>query len=749
MATNPNPQTPIPQLSRSVSITVSGRVMPSSSVSVDDTKILNQIQASHAHDTRKVDVKPILDVIEDIFHRAKPTTLADLIVDGAHDLSDVLEAKMGGVTAGPNGNMLGALAATIQKVCCEFTCKCAGGDGHASTMAILNMLGNYSWDAKVVIALAAFAVTYGELWLVMLLSDTNPLARSIAVLKQTPEISEIKGVLKPQFKPLNDLIKVMVDVAKSLIEFRLLPSKYISPDDVLLATSFNQIAITTYWTIRSVVAAGAQIATSFGIGGTTSATEAWDLSSLAHKETSLHDHLVQRLRICYEFIEEKKREEAFNNLVLLFKTPQKDNVRVLKSLIYAREDTQPLVQIITRKRVGNILSPIIEYIHDPFHHDYHHGIKQVHFDVLRGKTVLLLISDLDLIDEELIVLDKMYKEAKKGKNGLEYEIVWLPVVDRTITWAKEHETKFKELQYKMSWYTLFHPSLLDVASIRFIKEVWGFAKKPVIVSLDSAGKVVSENALHMILIWGNSAYPFTTIKEEELWKKQIWRLDFVVDAIHPEFPKWISQGDIHICLFGGENIEWIRKFTTSMKEHSSKIGIKIELVYVGKHNAKEVVKKIMEVVNSEKLAHTLPDLTQVWYFWTRLESMLYSKMHHGKNLENDTIVKEVMSVLSFDGGDQGWGCIGSGSKTEIVKGKGEVILSCFSRNKEWEERHKKVGFLAAFFEFIQTEFKQSSHHCNRLVLPSIEGAGVPKVVTCADCGRPMEKYILYRCCTGY
>lgn len=722
MATNPNPQTPLPQLSRSFSITVSSRVV-ASSVSADDTKILKQIQASHAHDAREVDVKPILDVIEDIFHRAKPTTLADLIVDGAQDLSEVLEAKMGGAAAGPKGNMLDTLAATIQKVCCEFTCKCAGGDAHTSTMAILNMLGNYSWDAKVVIALAAFAVTYGELWLVMLLSDTNPLARSIAVLKQTPEISEIKGVLEPQFAPLNDLIKVMVDVAKSLIEFRLLPSKYISPDDVPLATSVNQIAITTYWTIRSVVAAGAQIATNFGIGGTTSATEAWDLSSLTHKETSLHDHLVQRLHICYEFIEEKKREEAFNNLALLFKTPQKDNVRILKSLIYAREDIQPLVEIISRK--------------------------QVHIDVLRGKTVLLLISDLDLIDEELIVLDKMYKEAKKGKNGLEYEIVWLPVVDRTITWTKEHETKFKELQYKMSWYTLFHPSLLDVASIRFIKEVWGFAKKLVIVSLDSAGKMVSENALHMILIWGNSAYPFTTIKEEELWKKQTWRLDFVVDAIHPEFPKWISQGDTNICLFGGENIEWIRNFITSMNEHSSKIGIKIELVYVGKHNAEEAVKKIMEVINSEKLAHTLPDLTQVWYFWTRLESMLYSKMHHGKNVENDTIVKEVMSVLSFDGGDQGWGFIGSGSKTEIVKAKGEVILSYFSRNKEWEERHKKVGFLAAFFEFIQSEFKTSSHHCNRLVLPSIEGAGVPKVVACADCGRPMEKYILYRCCTGY
>ena len=160
------------------------------------------------------------------------------------------------------------------------------------------------------------------------------------------------------------------------------------------------------------------------------------------------------------------------------------------------------------------------------------------------------------------------------------------------------------------------------------------------------------------------------------------------------------------------------------------------------------MKKIMEVINSEKLVHTLPDLTQVWYFWTRLESMLYSKMHHCENAENDTIVKEVMSVLSFDGGDQGWVFIGSGSKTATVKGKGKVILSCFSRYKEWEERHKKDGFLAALLEFFLREF-QPPNHCNHLVLPSIEGAGVPKVVACVDCGRPMEKYILYRCCTGY
>ena len=148
----------------------------------------------------------------------------------------------------------------------QFTCKCTAGDAHASAMAVLGLLGNYPWYAKVVIALAAFAVTYGELWLVMLLSKTNPLARSIAVLKQTPDISDIKGVLKPRLEPINEMIKIMVDVAKSLIEFRLLPSKYISPEDPPLASSVNEIAMATYWTIRSIVASGAQIAANFGLG---------------------------------------------------------------------------------------------------------------------------------------------------------------------------------------------------------------------------------------------------------------------------------------------------------------------------------------------------------------------------------------------------------------------------------------------------------------------------------------------------
>lgn len=41
--------------------------------SSDDTAMTNQIQATHSPDGREFDVKPLLQLVEDIFTRAAPT----------------------------------------------------------------------------------------------------------------------------------------------------------------------------------------------------------------------------------------------------------------------------------------------------------------------------------------------------------------------------------------------------------------------------------------------------------------------------------------------------------------------------------------------------------------------------------------------------------------------------------------------------------------------------------------------------
>ena len=142
----------------------------------------------------------------------------------------------------------------------QMSCKCSGGgDAHATTLAIFNLVSNYSWDEKVVLALAGFAVNYGEFWLVAQLYLTNPLAKAVALLKQLPDIIERADNLKPKFEALTSLIKAMMDVAKCIVEFKELPSQYITPDTPEMLTATAHVPTAVYWTIRSIVACASQI----------------------------------------------------------------------------------------------------------------------------------------------------------------------------------------------------------------------------------------------------------------------------------------------------------------------------------------------------------------------------------------------------------------------------------------------------------------------------------------------------------
>ncbi|KAL8140826.1 hypothetical protein V2J09_006847 [Rumex salicifolius] len=672
----------------------------------DDTTMLKQIQATHAPDGREVDVGPVLKLIIDIFHHAKPTFEAS--ITGDHDQV----AKYSEETAPPSVNdtdgMLEALAFIIQKVSCEIACKCSGGgDAHASTMSVLSILSSYSWDAKIVIALAAFAVTHGEFFLVILQYSTSHLAKSISLLKQLPNMIEHSAALRSRFDVLNNLIKAMMDVTKCVIAFRHLPQQYISVENPPLSTAIAHIPTAAYWTIRSLVACAAQIASFIGMSYefSQSTTESWELSSLAHKERNIHDHLMQQLSLCNQHIEEKKQVEAYHNLVRLFETPHMDNIRILKALIYSKDDQLPLYDCSNKKRVQ--------------------------IEVLRKKTVLLLISDLDLPLEELMILDHIYNESRQ-RPEYHYEIVWLPVVERK-AWTDADQHKFDALKGMMSWYTINHPTLLEMAPIKYMKEVWHFLKKQILVVLDPQGRVASHNALHMVWIWGNQAYPFTSTKEEALWREETWRIELLIDNIDPNVDSWLSQGK-YICLYGGANIDWITNFTKTAKEVSTSAGISLEMIYVGKSKAKERVKKNIKVIEKEELSHYWPDLNSIWYFWTRLECMLYSKMQHGKTVESDKIMQEVMTILSFDGSEQEWAIIFIGS-AEMARANGVVMLESFNGFPDWKDEAKDKGFVVALID--QLKRRHTPQHCNRLILPGIEG-GIPERVVCAECGRAME-----------
>lgn len=121
------------------------------------------------------------------------------------------------------------------------------------------MVTNYAWDAKAVLALAAFAVYYGEFWLVAQLFPTNSLAKSVAILKQLPEIMERSDALKPKYEAISNLIRAMIKVTKCIVEFNELPQQYITSETPAYESADALIPTAAYWIIRSIVACASQI----------------------------------------------------------------------------------------------------------------------------------------------------------------------------------------------------------------------------------------------------------------------------------------------------------------------------------------------------------------------------------------------------------------------------------------------------------------------------------------------------------
>ncbi|XP_027920347.1 protein SIEVE ELEMENT OCCLUSION B-like [Vigna unguiculata] len=680
----------------------------------DDTTMTKNVRATHAPDDRHIEVRPLLNVVQDIFHR-----VASLIPDIVQGKPVQMGAMKDSTQQSNLAEVLDISYHTINRISCEICCKCSSGDVHATTMGILNMLSGYSWDAKVVMALAAFAANFGEFWLVAQLYATNRLAKSVAKLKHIHETLEQVDDLGLKFETINDLLKAMLDVTNYIVEFHELPSRYIDPQAPEMVTASTLIPGAVYWTIRSIVSCASHLLGITGLiyGYMTTIVESWELSSLAHKLDNLNGHLRKQLTLCQLHLNDHKQREAFETLQLLFETPHQDNLKALKAMFCSNDDPLSLFDGSSKQRVS--------------------------IEVLRRKIVLLYISDLhNVSDQELVIFEQMYLESRQDSTRLEsqYELVWIPLVDKAIPWA-ELKPKLEKLRSTMSWYSIYDPSVLEPATIKYIKDVWLFKTKPILVVLDPLGKVVNLNALPMMWIWGSLAYPFSSSKEEALWNNETWGLVLLADTIDPSLLYWISEGK-YICLYGGDDMDWIRKFTSTAYSLAKALQLPLEMIYVGKSNPGKKIQEINNAIQEEKLSTVLPDLAIIWFFWVRLESMWNSKSQHSKTVENDHIMHEVMRILTYDSGDPGWAVISQGTG-RMAQGKGDTFLRCLNEHEQWIHTAKDKGILSAMADYIQG--LQTPHHCNRLILPGGSG-GIPDRVACAECGKTMEKFYMYRCC---
>ncbi|CAN6677293.1 unnamed protein product [Malus baccata var. baccata] len=464
---------------------------------MSDTKILELIYATHVHEDDSFDVDSLFLVTETIIKRS--TQIVDSIVQGTQVHVETIDEK-------PPKATFSSPLCTLKSIGCEMSCKPPGEEiAHKSTLAILNKLSTYSWEAKAVLVFAAFALEYGEFWLLAQTQQSDLLAKSVAILKRVPVLLKPTELQKRRqaVVELNVLIKTTLQVIECIFELEKL-SAYDPKDVPALAIAMDHIPVDVYWSIITIFSCATKIALL-----TSDEEKPYDLSQFAQKIHYILNKLKIQLLICKKQIEEA---ETYRKLRKLFQTPA-EVMEVFKALIFTKDTVQPIIDGSTNKTVS--------------------------IDVLRRKYVLLFISTLDISDDDISIIKPVYEGTKKDDK---YKIVWIPIVEQ---WTDDLRKKFEVLRAKMPWYTVQY--FAPVAGVRFIKEEWHFKGKPAVVVMNPQGKVENTNALHLIRIHGMKAFPFHKGIEDTLTNDKEW-ITPIVNDIHPTIQTWVINS-IHFSQF--------------------------------------------------------------------------------------------------------------------------------------------------------------------------------------------------------
>ncbi|KAK9119908.1 hypothetical protein Scep_018001 [Stephania cephalantha] len=618
-------------------------------------KIILTHDPGHAH---QINSASLLHSVQDVMFHTNSSSVS----------RTYLEAVSGKDECGSLSDSHGTLGQVIYAISSELLCVCSEDrDLHTKTMMLFDLLGNFKWDAKVVLVLAAFAISYGEFWLVSQLHPLNPLAVAVAKLKQLPTNL---SAFEPRLKALSSLVKTMVDVAKFMIEDEGLRMQHLKLDDKENITTDFQIYVSAYWMIRS----------------------SFTCSSLITDMITTPKDLMHQ------------------KLLFLSKEGCKDNQEILH-VLFGLTDDAPLRDGLSQKVVG--LSEVV------------------------NKVVILLISKPAILPtHELLFL------IQQTSNERGHEIVWVPI--SSSSWTDLEIETFTHLSNNLPWYSLRKPWLLSKATLNYIKQMWEFIDEPVMVVLDTSGTVTSINAMDMIYIWGVLAYPFSTLKEEQLWQETSWSLQLVIGEIDPSLLLRVQQGK-PVCLYGSDDLYWIREFTSMIKDITS-TGIQLELVYVGRRKPEENVSKILDAVAQENLSSYLSH-HNIQYFWLRLESIRRSKSRLGKTVDDDRVLKEITFLMDELDTEavQGWALFGEGTSSDTVLLQGRQLMDQLKLYSLWEENIGKLGLSGALKRALEPPALAETCSNSSIVPYTDERLSGGTMVFCEKCKSPMKKFVFYQC----
>ncbi|KAL8157001.1 protein SIEVE ELEMENT OCCLUSION C isoform X2 [Apium graveolens] len=615
--------------------------------SSEDDFLIRKIVLTHDPDGRYLDSELLLQAVENVMCSAA-ADVSDLYNDGA--IVEVVGSEE-------------SLEQIIYKISCEMLLKCsAESDLHTKTMVLLHMLGKFTWDAKVVLILVALATSCGECWLIKQMYPYNYFAASARLHEQYP--SDL-NILRIQLKALRMLVNTMVEIAKYVIKFENLPMKEVHLDNEAMALTKTQIYIATYRIFKGSLEFYAQTTDYIAMNqekiSQTTTIAAWGLSYMVPRLRRLCNDIIKQVDLCHDQIETK----LYKNLLDISGKPHRDNREVIQ-MLFAVKDEIPLKDCSSQA--------------------------QVNISELEKKVVIILVSTPELlpIDQIQLLEQRTHNQHYRKKIGRSYEIIWVPIPTSN-TWTSFQKRSFNFLSNSLPCLCIRKPWLLNSAVLNFIRQEWNYKKQhPLMVALDWQGMVSNYNAMDMVCIWGAKAFPFSTLKEKELWKEQNWSLKFLLDGVDPLLLKWVEEGR-NIFLYGGDDLYWTGAFTSRMDEIRN-AGLNFEVINIDKKRPSESAFNNLASTDQANL-YDPQKLTQSNKLWLRLESMKRSILR----VENTAtkILKEVSWLLEMNENSKSWVLIGNEISEDVIKLQEMEIIECLDRFPVWKENVGNMGLVMA------------------------------------------------------
>ncbi|MED6158359.1 hypothetical protein PIB30_032114 [Stylosanthes scabra] len=575
----------------------------------------------------------------------------------------------------------------LKEIACQMTCHSFNTtNAHESVVGVLEKLKSYTWDTKAVIALSAFSLDFGETWRLSLVQTKKELsAFELHVFKLEDEPVDAKTTTKENNA---DLISALVDRTLQLIDGiikleKLIANKNYTNKDV--PTLFKAPRdLYTYWVILALIASANQ---------------------LSQLDWKVKNEIVARVKVVLSQLnadlEQIKLEiDALEDItwrLTVFQTPS-GILELLRALILPKDIKQLDIFDGTTKQLVNLVE-------------------------LKTQNLFLFISGLDNIEDEITSLKPIHDSITKDKDRKDYKILWVPVVEN---WTNEAKEKFERLKSLIPWYVVQY--LSPIKGYKPLTEEWGYNGKPIVVATNARGEVINKNALHLILVWGISAFPFRPEDEVRVSQNGNWLWSEII-KIYPDVQPALRNPNTIVFFYGGTDITVTEKYETLLEK-------------IKKDSVTSQTDTSIVTINLSKV-----DITTQNKFWLNITNSFLSKIQK-PDFNLDSTLKDIQTLLSMKT-ESGWSLVSKGENV-ITIGYNEVITTVLETFDTWKITVSDVGFESAFKEKYEDTVTSVAVHCVHFELNNIR-SGVPTNVTCPNpsCGLNMEvQSVNYKCCHG-